>query len=186
MDKNFYPPEGTDEFLTDDSTRIIPVAPEEYLPQDSAAELPVNEEPEASAPMEHDPLDNADVLPTLFPEMPYDEDEEVYAEPTVVQRPVQKKKSTTRKVLRVFVVLGKYLLGLVLAAAILAAGLIGYLTLTEYNPAHAELAQRGAVSSPDKLSEKSLRILSFNTGFGALDEDADFFMDGGRMVNPDS
>ena len=186
MDKNIYSPEGSDDLFADDSTRIVPVAPEEYLPQDSTAELPANEEPEASVPMEHDPLDNADVLPTLFPETSYDEDEEDYQEPTVVQRPPQRKKSTARKVLRVCAVLGKYLLALVLAAAILAAGLVGYLTLTEYNPAHAEVAQRGAVSAPDKLSEKSLRILSFNTGFGALDEDADFFMDGGSMVNPDS
>ena len=186
MDKNIYSPEGSDDLFADDSTRIVPVAPEEYLPQDSTAESPANEEPEASVPMEHDPLDNADVLPTLFPETSYDEDEEDYQEPTVVQRPPQRKKSTARKVLRVCAVLGKYLLALVLAAAILAAGLVGYLTLTEYNPAHAEVAQRGAVSAPDKLSEKSLRILSFNTGFGALDEDADFFMDGGSMVNPDS
>ena len=72
MDKNIYSPEGSDDLFADDSTRIVPVAPEEYLPQDSTAESPANEEPEASVPMEHDPLDNADVLPTLFPEMPYD------------------------------------------------------------------------------------------------------------------
>lgn len=39
----------------------------------------------------------------------------------------------------------KYFLFLVLAVAIVAAGGIGYLTVTEYRPAYAEDAQRGNV-----------------------------------------
>ncbi|MBQ6430369.1 MAG: endonuclease/exonuclease/phosphatase family protein [Oscillospiraceae bacterium] len=106
--------------------------------------------------------------------------------PTVVARPVQKKRSTARKVLHVFAVIGKYLLALVIAAVIAVAGLFGYLTLAEYNPAHAELAERGAVNVSQKLDKKTFSILTLNTGYGALGEDADFFMDGGKGVRGES
>lgn len=122
-------------------------------------------------------------LPGLFPEQ---ETEPADEEPTRVERPKKRKKSTARKVLRVFAVIGKWLLGILLAAAVLVAGLIGYLTVTEYNPAHAELAERGANNLAAKLENNTLRLVTFNTGFGGLGEDADFFLDGGKNVNPAS
>ncbi|MGM9554379.1 MAG: endonuclease/exonuclease/phosphatase family protein [Faecousia sp.] len=127
-------------------------------------------------------------FPLLFPEQEEVSEEEPRREeePTRVERPKKRKKSTVRKVLRVFAVIGKWLLGILLAAALLAAGLVGYLTVTEYNPAHAELAERGANNTLDKLTKANLRLVSFNTGFGGLGEDADFFMDGGEGVNPTS
>ena len=75
-------------------------------------------------------------------------------------------------------------LGLVLAVAILAAGLVGYLTVTEYHPAYAETADRGSVNRSETITSRSFSILSFNTGYGGLGQDADFFMDGGQGVLP--
>ena len=130
-----------------------------------------------------DPLDSAQSLPALFPQ------EERPAAPshtgpvTVVERPKRKKKRVIWPILRVT---GKLLLGVLLAVAILAAGLVGYLTVTEYHPAYAELPQRGANSSKEPVRERQLRLVTFNTGYGALGEDADFFMDGGVGVNPGS
>ena len=132
--------------------------------------------------------EDAQELPLLFPEQeePSEKEPCYEGEPTRVERPKKRKKSTARKVLRVFALIGKWLLGILLAAALLAAGLVGYLTVTEYNPAHAELAERGANNSLSKLTKTNLRLVTFNTGFGGLGEDADFFMDGGKGVNPTS
>lgn len=131
-------------------------------------------------PPSQDPLDEARELPALFPE-----EEPLRQTPqpaTVVQRPKWKKKRTIWTVLRIA---GKLILGIVLAVAVLAAGLVGYLTVTEYSPAYAEVALRGANGSGSKLSQTSLRIVTFNTGYGALGNEADFFMDGGTEVNPE-
>lgn len=132
--------------------------------------------------------EGAQELPLLFPEQEETSEEKPCdeGEPTRVERPKKRKKSTARKVLRVFAVIGKLLLGVLLAVAVLAAGLVGYLTVTEYNPAHAELAERGANNTLGKLTKTNLRLVTFNTGFGGLGEDADFFMDGGEGVNPTS
>ena len=131
-------------------------------------------------------LDDAQELPALFPEAEDTPLSDGDGEPTRVERPAKRKKTKARKVLRVLCVIGKLLLGLVLAVAVLAAGLVGYLTVTEYNPAYAETAERGANNYKQKLNRTDLRILTFNTGYGGLDADADFFMDGGKSVNPAS
>ena len=132
--------------------------------------------------------EGAQELPLLFPEQEETSEEKPCdeGEPTRVERPKKRKRSTARKVLRVFAVIGKLLLGVLLAVTVLAAGLVGYLTVTEYNPAHAELAERGANNTLGKLTKTNLRLVTFNTGFGGLGEDADFFMDGGEGVNPTS
>ena len=62
--------------------------------------------------------------------------------------------------------------------------LIILLTVTEYKPADKEVLQT------DGRAEKSLQIgdtidlISWNIGFGALGNNADFFMDGGEKVMP--
>ena len=82
-------------------------------------------------------------------------------------------------------VIVKYFLFLVLAVAIVAAGGIGYLTVTEYRPAYAEDAQRGNVLRESKLTGgQTVRVLTLNTGYGGLDAGEDFFMDGGEGVRP--
>ena len=50
----------------------------------------------------------------------------------------------------------------------------------------AELAERGGNNLVAKLENNTLRLVTFNTGFGGLGEDADFFLHGGKNVNPAS
>lgn len=98
-------------------------------------------------------------------------------EPEVPQEP-KRRGRVVRKIV-------KYFLFLVLAVAIVAAGGIGYLTVTEYRPAYAEDAQRGNVLRESKLTGgQTVRVLTLNTGYGGLDAGEDFFMDGGEGVRP--
>ena len=92
------------------------------------------------------------------------------------------KSSILRRIL-------KLILTVLIVLVILVAGLFGYLTITEFNPEegtvdsleiHAAAADRAeAVESPDTMP---LRIVTWNIGFGALGDNADFFMDGGKSV----
>lgn len=205
MDNRFpYAPEETQS----------PVPEDEPLQEDFSGFLPAEDIPISDAetlPEEFDsllPAGDLEVqeLPALFPE-----EEQLVAEPlplfddmepTLVSRPKRKKSSVWRVILSVLTFIGKWLLAAALIVAVLAAGLIGYLTVTEYTPAYSEVAQRGAVNVtaayPPEVEQSAeagvaveqppmtLRLLSFNTGFAGLGEDADFFMDGGEMVNPES
>lgn len=62
--------------------------------------------------------------------------------------------------------------------------MIVYLMVTEYKPKNIEeVAIAG--SSKDKIKlEEDYKVMTWNTGYGGLDKDTDFFMDGGKMVNP--
>lgn len=67
----------------------------------------------------------------------------------------------------------------------LVTAVLGFYTVQEYRPKDREklLAQSGK----EKLSfEKTISILTYNIGYGGLDESQDFFMDGGTGVNPQS
>lgn len=103
-------------------------------------------------------------------------------EPTVVPKPVRKKRTAWHYVWYVTKFLLRMALGLLLAVLVLGVGLLGYLTVTEYTPAYAEAADRGSFNCTEKITDKSLRIVCFNTGYAALGEDADFFQDGGESV----
>ncbi|MDO5713495.1 MAG: endonuclease [Tissierellia bacterium] len=84
-----------------------------------------------------------------------------------------KKKSGLRKVL-------KFLLTLIIIGCVLFAGLLAYLTATEYKPEAVEdipLKQGQSIPVKDEIT-----LVSWNLGYGGLDEDTDFFMDGGKMV----
>ncbi|MGI6221565.1 MAG: endonuclease/exonuclease/phosphatase family protein [Coriobacteriales bacterium] len=81
----------------------------------------------------------------------------------------------------------RVLLRIVAAIVIVIAALLIAITVTEYRPADTEdiaiehAAPTGAhVSTGDEMT-----ILSWNTGYGALGENADFFMDGGTHVMTD-
>ncbi len=74
----------------------------------------------------------------------------------------------------------------VAAAILFAGGFIGYLTITEYRPADTEAAQKGTYDSALPYQGQPLRILTFNTGYAGLGKEADFIMDGGTGVNPES
>lgn len=73
---------------------------------------------------------------------------------------------------------------LLLVVILLAGGLIAYLSITEYNPADTEiLAVEGTTPDSVRFGD-TYQLLSWNIGFGALGDNADFFMDGGSMVKP--
>lgn len=72
-----------------------------------------------------------------------------------------------------------------LAVVVLLAGLIAFLSITEYKPAEREaVAPADPYSASAALNEgATLTVMTWNTGYGALGDNADFFMDGGKMVN---
>ncbi len=75
------------------------------------------------------------------------------------------------------------ILGLVLVAV---AGLVVFLTVTEYRPADRQPADMVALQDDGAKVSSSLTVFTWNIGYGGLGEESDFFMDGGTMVNPPS
>ena len=78
----------------------------------------------------------------------------------------------------------KALLIIVLILVILAGALLAVLTIMEYKPADTEAVpvetiggQAMSLSTGD-----SIKLVAWNIGYGALGDNADFFMDGGKMV----
>ena len=121
------------------------------------------------------------IVPESSPNVP----EQV--EVTVVPQPKRKKNSPWRIVWYCTRFILRMALGAALALVVLAVGLVGYLTVTEYMPAYAENADRGSYNAITQIDfGKKYSIISFNTGYAGLGEDADFFMDGGDGVNPES
>lgn len=74
---------------------------------------------------------------------------------------------------------------ILLAVILLAACLLGYLTLTEYRPADVETVSvtSGAREEPVRVGQM-LDVVTFNTGYSGLGRESDFFMDGGKQVRP--
>ena len=87
----------------------------------------------------------------------------------------KKKAGLFRRILRA--------LGIVcLCAVLLLAGMVGFLSVTEYRPTDREtLKINGSVSAHPQIGQP-LTVVSWNIGYGALGDNADFFMDGGSMV----
>lgn len=80
-----------------------------------------------------------------------------------------------KKVIRVVIVL--------LIMALLVVGtVIGFLTVDEYNPKDIETLDISGDATDRIQTGESITLLSWNLGYGALGDNADFFMDGGRMV----
>lgn len=74
--------------------------------------------------------------------------------------------------------------GIILA---LVVALILYLTITEFKPAERESAAFMTVPETAAADKNEVfTIYSWNTGYGGLGEESDFFMDGGEMVDPPS
>ena len=88
----------------------------------------------------------------------------------------EKKKSKWWKTLLLTV------LAFIGAVVLCVIGMFAYLTVTEYNPDDIETVEvtDGGNGSIDK--GKSLTVMSWNIGYGALGDNADFFMDGGSGV----
>lgn len=60
---------------------------------------------------------------------------------------------------------------------------LGYLTMDEYNPDDVEKLEVENYGGKILKTDKPIRIMTWNIGYGALGDNADFFMDGGQMVN---
>ena len=86
-----------------------------------------------------------------------------------------KKRGAGRTIRNIF-------LALILFVVLLAGGLLAVLAITEYKPAAVETAEvQGAGEKTLKLGEP-VTMMCWNIGYGALGDNADFFMDGGKGV----
>ncbi len=85
-------------------------------------------------------------------------------------------------------ILGRILKGIlfaVLAVVLVAALGIGILTAMEYRPQAVEEIQveRASALGIGVPTGTPLKIMTWNVGYGALGDNANFFMDGGELVN---
>ena len=77
----------------------------------------------------------------------------------------------------------KVLCVLIVAVLVCAVVLIAWLSVTEYKPKAVEKAEIYDSEATGLLDKnESIKILSFNTGYAGLGEEADFFMDGGKSA----
>lgn len=72
-------------------------------------------------------------------------------------------------------------LGLMVACVVF---LLAVLTVTEYKPADVETVETFGSAQKQLYTGDTIDLLAWNIGFGALGDNADFFMDGGTMVKP--
>ena len=86
-----------------------------------------------------------------------------------------KNKSFAKKII-------KALVSVVLVLVIAAAAGIGVLTIFEYRPEDKEDIELIGTANKTLSTGDSFTVLTWNTGYGALSDDSDFFMDGGTMV----
>lgn len=88
-----------------------------------------------------------------------------------------------KRILRIALrVLGS-LLGVVILVLV---GLIVFLSITEYRPADRQSAEYILIKEDAPTAQTDLTIYTWNIGYAGLGKDSDFFMDGGKMVNPPS
>ena len=79
------------------------------------------------------------------------------------------------------------IVGIVLLILLVAASLLlGYLQIMEYKPKDEEEVQVSGEGSKTIQEGETVKVLTYNIGYGALDKSHDFFMDGGSDVNADS
>lgn len=76
----------------------------------------------------------------------------------------------------------KGILAVVLVVVLCFVSLLVGLTITEYKPEPVENVSVKNSVEKTVSSKKPLTILSWNIGYGALGDDADFFMDGGKSI----
>ncbi len=85
----------------------------------------------------------------------------------------------------ILVKLIKIILIVIIILVLIVVGFLGFLTIIEYNPDDVETVEIIESDSDSKVLNKGdeISILTWNIGYGALGDNADFFMDGGTMVN---
>ena len=78
----------------------------------------------------------------------------------------------------------KALLILVIVLLVLVGGLLTWLTIVEYKPEDTEVVPVQTVGGQAKslAAGDSVKFVAWNIGYGALGDNADFFMDGGKGV----
>ena len=76
----------------------------------------------------------------------------------------------------------KHLISAALMIGVLIAVMLEVLTLTEYLPEEREEVATNNIGWEAVSPGDSLKVLTWNAGYGALGDNADFFMDGGRKV----
>ncbi|MBR2674182.1 MAG: endonuclease [Mogibacterium sp.] len=86
-----------------------------------------------------------------------------------------KKKGILRRLIRL-------VFSLILIVIIAFGALIGFLSVTEYKPADREPSTVLAKGSKALSVGDEISIMSWNIGYAALGDNADFFMDGGSSV----
>ena len=87
-----------------------------------------------------------------------------------------KKRGTCKKVVLVVT-------GVILAAVVAFLILALILSITEYKPEEVEKVTTKGNYSRTLSEGDSISVLTWNLGYGALGDNADFFMDGGSQVN---
>ena len=75
---------------------------------------------------------------------------------------------------------------LIILLILFVAIALALLTMTEFNPKEEETVLVRGEGSYSIRSSDEIRIVTWNIGYGGLGEEEDFFMDGGKGVNPKS
>ena len=75
---------------------------------------------------------------------------------------------------------------LVIAVVVIAAAFVLLLTVKEYKPADVEEAAVSGEASNSLKTGEPIRAITWNVGYCALGDNADFFMDGGKSVRSSS
>ena len=96
----------------------------------------------------------------------------------------KKEKKQRKPVVRVLLWIANVVIGIVLLAFLIVVGGLTYLTATEYKPDDIESVKVDiSETSGEKLTaDGTFTIMTWNAGYGALGDNADFFMDGGEGV----
>lgn len=77
----------------------------------------------------------------------------------------------------------KLIITVAICLGLLFALLVAYLSITEYKPDDVTKLKILNNSSEEISKGKEISLMTWNIGYGALGDNADFFMDGGKMVN---
>lgn len=89
------------------------------------------------------------------------------------------KEKTKKKWWQILLITLAWIIGIILVFVIC---LFAYLTATEYRPKDREPVKISGAAAGSIAPGDDLKILTWNCGYGALGDNADFFMDGGDMV----
>lgn len=76
----------------------------------------------------------------------------------------------------------KLVVWLLVIVIVLVGGMIGFLSATEFKPGDVETAEIAGQANGKLKSGAEMTVMSWNIGYGALGDNADFFMDGGTSV----